>query len=367
MTNTVQIGAAQLVCADSLRFIKTLPDNSLDLIATDPPYFRVKENSWDRQWKSDEAYLAWLDEMVAEFWRVLKPTGSLFMFCGHKLAADTEILVRNRMNVLNHIIWAKPSGTWGRQNKESLRQFFPSTERVIFAEQYGAESTDTGASGYAAKCEELRKQTFKPLIDYFADARAALGVTAKEINQATGTHMCSHWFSESQWQLPKREQYETLQALFARKAKEKGEASSLRQPHDSLQTEYDTLRRNYEGLRREYDDLRAQYEALRRPFSVDKTVPFIDVWNYPPVQYYPGKHPCEKPAEMMEDIIRASSRPGDLVGDFFMGSGSTVKAALKLGRRAIGVELEEKTFNETAAKVAEFHAALTEPELAPTV
>jgi len=360
MTNTVQIGAAQLVCADSLQFIKTLPDNSIDLIATDPPYFRVKDNAWDRQWKNDDAYLAWLGEMVAEFWRVLKPTGSLYMFCGHKLAADTEILVRERLNVLNHIIWAKPSGTWNRQNKESLRQFFPATERIIFAEHYGAESTASGASGYAAKCEELRKQTFKPLIDYFASARAALGVSAKEINQATGTHMCSHWFSESQWQLPKREQYETLQALFAQKAREKGEAEQLAKTHEGLQTEYESLKRDYDGLRLEYDDLRERYEELRRPFAVSKMVPFTDVWTYPPVQYYPGKHPCEKPADMMADIIRASTRPGMVVADFFMGSGSTIKQALKLGCSAIGVELETATFENTVAKVDEFHAALTD-------
>ncbi|EBZ1171621.1 site-specific DNA-methyltransferase, partial [Salmonella enterica subsp. enterica serovar Schwarzengrund] len=46
-------------------------------------------------------------------------------------------------------------------------------------------------------------------------------------------------------------------------------------------------------------------------------------------------------------IITASSRPGDLVADFFMGSGSTIKAALSLGRRAIGVELEEERLHQT--------------------
>jgi len=360
MNTTNQIGAAKLVHADSLAFIKTLPDNSIDLIATDPPYFRVKENSWDRQWKNDEAYLAWLDEMVSEFWRVLKPTGSLYMFCGHKLAADTEILIRNRLNVLNHIIWAKPSGAWGRQRKEGLRQYFPATERIIFAEHYGAESTAAGQSGYAAKCEELRKQTFKPLIDYFMNARSSLGVSAKDINTATGTHMCSHWFSESQWQLPKRDQYETLQALFSKIEQEKNKALPLTEPHDHLQTEYDSLKRNYEGLRLEYEDLRKQYEELRRPFSVSKFVPFTDVWVFKPVQYYAGKHPCEKPAEMMEHIISASTRPGELVADFFMGSGSTLKAALKLGRRVIGIELEADTYNQTVEKLEEFHAALAE-------
>lgn len=42
---------------------------------------------------------------------------------------------------------------------------------------------------------------------------------------------------------------------------------------------------------------------------------------------------------------------GDLVADFFMGSGSTVKAALALGRRAIGVELETGRFEQTVREV----------------
>ncbi|CTU11432.1 DNA methylase [Escherichia coli] len=41
----------------------------------------------------------------------------------------------------------------------------------------------------------------------------------------------------------------------------------------------------------------------------------------------------------------------DLVADFFMGSGSTVKAALALGRRAIGVELETGRFEQTVREV----------------
>lgn len=54
---------------------------------------------------------------------------------------------------------------------------------------------------------------------------------------------------------------------------------------------------------------------------------------------------------MLKQIISASSRPGDIVADFFMGSGSTVKAAIELGRRAIGVELEEDRFIQTTEEV----------------
>lgn len=45
MKNTVKINSAKLVHADSLEFIKTLPENSIDAIITDPPYYRVKNNA----------------------------------------------------------------------------------------------------------------------------------------------------------------------------------------------------------------------------------------------------------------------------------------------------------------------------------
>lgn len=111
------------------------------------------------------------------------------------------------------------------------------------------------------------------------------------------------------------------------------------------------LSAHYSALVMEYDGLRKQYENLRRPFRVTKEVPYTNVWTYPPVPYYPGKHPCEKPIEMMIDIISASTRPGDVVADFFMGSGSTIKAALQLGRQAIGVELEEERFLQTVSEI----------------
>lgn len=54
---------------------------------------------------------------------------------------------------------------------------------------------------------------------------------------------------------------------------------------------------------------------------------------------------------MLRQIINASSKPGDVVADFFMGSGSTVKIALELGCQAIGVELEEDRFSQTVEEI----------------
>ncbi|MDE9520037.1 site-specific DNA-methyltransferase, partial [Xenorhabdus bovienii] len=78
--------------------------------------------------------------------------------------------------------------------------------------------------------------------------------------------------------------------------------------------------------------IQQNYTSLRRPFSVTPDVPYTDVWQFAPVQYSPGKHPCEKPLDLMTHIIQSSSKERDVVADFFMGSGATLKAALKLNR-----------------------------------
>lgn len=60
-------------------------------------------------------------------------------------------------------------------------------------------------------------------------------------------------------------------------------------------------------------------------------------------------HPTVKPIPLLVRLILASSLPGELVIDPFMGSGTTLRAAANVGRRAIGIELSEK-YCEIAAK-----------------
>jgi DNA modification methylase len=60
-------------------------------------------------------------------------------------------------------------------------------------------------------------------------------------------------------------------------------------------------------------------------------------------------HPTPKPEWLFKRLIKASSNAGDLVFDPFMGSGTTLRAAKDLGRKAIGIELEER-YCEIAAK-----------------
>jgi DNA modification methylase len=58
-----------------------------------------------------------------------------------------------------------------------------------------------------------------------------------------------------------------------------------------------------------------------------------------------GKHPTQKPVALVERCLLASTRPGDLVLDPFLGGGTTAVAALRTGRQCVGIEMDE---NHTA-------------------
>lgn len=307
----------QLLQGDCLTVLPGLPANSVNLILTDPPYFRVKSAAWDRQWDTAAAYLAWLDRVLEQFERVLVFNGSLYLFASPQMAARVEVLVGQRFHVLNSITWIKDAGWHKKAEQEALRAYFPQTERIIFAEHYGADNMAKGEAGYVAKCDELRGFVFEPLRAYFAAEKERAGVGSMQIMDYFESHgwpryvTARHTFSRSQWELPTKENYERLRECF--------------HAH------------NHGG-----DYLRREYEDLRRPFAVTASVPYTDVWDFATVQSYPGKHPCEKPAALLEHIITASSRPGAVVLDAFMGSGSTGKAARRLERDFIGIEADER-------------------------
>jgi site-specific DNA-methyltransferase (adenine-specific) len=296
-----------------------LPDSSIDLIVTDPPYFKVKDEPWDRQWDTAECFLAWMGKLCDEWQRVLKPNGSLYVFASPQMAWGVEGEVRKRFNVLTNIRWIKADGWANRQCKEEQRAPFPASETIIFAEHFGADNIAKGEAGYGAKCDELRGFVFEPLRAYLDGERERAGFSVRQVAEAfqlksgsrTVTGMAGHWFGRVQWMPPTAENYAWLRELFAG-----------------------------DFLRREYEDLRREYEDLRRPFNVTADVPYTDVWDFPTVGAYEGKHPCEKPLAMMEHIITASSKPGAVVLDCFAGSGVVGEAARNCGRLAILCEID---------------------------
>ena len=66
----------------------------------------------------------------------------------------------------------------------------------------------------------------------------------------------------------------------------------------------------------------------------DVSVPF---WSMPENT----DHPTQKPEKLIAKLVLASSNPGDTVLDPFLGSGTTAVVAKKLGRRFVGIELDE--------------------------
>lgn len=61
-----------------------------------------------------------------------------------------------------------------------------------------------------------------------------------------------------------------------------------------------------------------------------------------------GKHPTQKPVELMAHFVRTLSNPGDVVLDPFMGSGSSGAAAARLGREFVGIEVDKGYFEIAA-------------------
>jgi len=83
------------------------------------------------------------------------------------------------------------------------------------------------------------------------------------------------------------------------------------------------------------NDVNGHYR-ITHPSNIwtDITIPF---WSMPENT----DHPAQKPEKLLAKIILASSNPGDLVFDPFLGSGTTAVAAKKLGRKFCGIEKDE--------------------------
>ena len=71
----------------------------------------------------------------------------------------------------------------------------------------------------------------------------------------------------------------------------------------------------------------------------------IDVWDIPNINNMAKErlgYDTQKPIEILDNIISASSNENDIIADFFMGSGTTGEVALELGRKFIGCDINDK-------------------------
>jgi site-specific DNA-methyltransferase (adenine-specific) len=77
------------------------------------------------------------------------------------------------------------------------------------------------------------------------------------------------------------------------------------------------------------------------------------VFTYPKGEGVPNIHETQKPLRLMSKLVSLFTQPGDLILDPYMGSGTTGVAAVKNGRRFLGIEKNEKYFDGACRRIEE--------------
>lgn len=95
----------QVFCEDALAGLARIPDGSVDLILTDPPYNLGKDygNASDQQ--TVEEYLRWTEQWIDAALPKLKPNGSLYIFLTWRFSPEIFVMLKQRMTMMNEIIW----------------------------------------------------------------------------------------------------------------------------------------------------------------------------------------------------------------------------------------------------------------------
>ncbi len=285
--------------------MKRIPDKSIDLIVTDPPY-----NIGKAKWDKIPNYIEWCGKWFTECQRVMKDNGSFYWWHNDmvQIAQLMEWLRNNSRFVFNSfIVWDKGDFralSWKNPSDVSnLRSWFNTCEYCLF---YTFQD-ETGLSTVM-----LDTNNFPTMRRYFKDLQEYIGINKKKVLEIIGQKAdhCFRWNS-SQWDMPTPETYQQLIDVF----------------------DID----EWEGFR-EYESPRQEYESLRYTHNLDTN--HNNVWRSQ--ERNNGKqHPTQKPNDLMERIIKTSSNQGDTVLDLFMGSGTTAIACISTNRNYIGFELDK--------------------------
>ena len=289
---------------DCLDVMRNLPNDSIDIIIADPPYYKIKDDEWDNQWKTFKDYLCWLEFRVIEMKRVLKNNGSLYMFGDDHRIAYIQVMMDKHFTFLNHLVWYKRNNV-PIKYAHNFRSFAPVSERILF---YSLQDS-TGLERVM-----LDVDNFIPLRQYFKDFQEALGISKTEIVEKIGQQAdhCFRWGS-TQWDLPTPQTYKQLCEL-------------------PLKDEF---------IRKEYEDLRKEYEDLRRPFNYTKGM--YEVFDIPIINKKENtNHSTTKPIEVIVRLIKTSMKEGATVFDPFCGSGPTLEACMRLNLDCLAVDISDE-------------------------
>ncbi len=108
---------------DSIEWLKTLPDFSIDLIFADPPY-NIRKADWDK-FESQEKYIEWSMKWISEASRILKETGTLYICGFSEILADLKHPSMKHFFGCKWLVWsyknkANLGNDWGRSHESML-------------------------------------------------------------------------------------------------------------------------------------------------------------------------------------------------------------------------------------------------------
>ena len=302
---------------DAFELLKQLPDKSVDLVLTDPPYFQVMKTDWkgqkydwDNQWKTIKDYQEWILKLGKEIKRILKSNGSFYIFADDKICAYVQVVLDEIFELENFITWVKPNNLTIK-GWTQYKSFSPITEKILFySKEYGWDSSLT--------LLHQNKDCFKEIKEYLWSETEKLGMSWEEINRellfttskgggGRAYNMLSR--TRTRWDMIDEKNYLKLQKSGR-------------------------FKKQYMELREDYEKKLKEYKDLLRVFNPEKN--FTDVWTFNIMGGSESvKHPTQKPLKIIERIIKTSSKKEDLILDCFVGSGTTAVACKQLGRNFI--------------------------------
>jgi len=327
----------------------SIESGSVRLVISDGPYGMAKA-AWDKM--GVDGLAGWYAPHVEAWGRLCAPSASVYLWNTAEGWARLDPVMRAAGWSLRGLItWVKGASK-ELIGADTMRTWPDETEVCGFYQRNEWEIGTCAATEIAHAAGRDDKNWIRP---WLVEEWRSAGLKSKQADTALGTNgMAGHYFGASQWSLPTWENYRTL-ALYAETHGPPRERPYLVHPAvwpgGDLRASYDHLRAEYDHLRAEYDHLRAEYERARVPFTLPPGI--TNVWTHPQVggmerlRGPDGKalHPCQKPLTFSDRMIRASSKPGELVLEPFGGTCRVAVACERMpepdARRYICIEPDE--------------------------
>ena len=122
----------KLMQGDCLERMKEIPDCSVDMILTDPPYGMEFQSNYRKERHDkikNDSSLEWLDDFISESYRIAAPNTAHYFFCSFHNIDKFKQAIEKRFKVKNCLIWEKNNTSMG----DLKGDFAPKVEFVIFA------------------------------------------------------------------------------------------------------------------------------------------------------------------------------------------------------------------------------------------